>query len=320
MTPPPPPGPRSSPRVRARGLPQSLGAGLARMALILTLSLIPAAAWAETRALTDTAACDARVEGLGAPRAPGSGPDTVRICRAGYDLGFDPEALVPVWVVEVLTPESFGAETRGDRRFRPDPDLARACLPFARDQDYVRARLRDLALDRGHLAPAADQSANAARMDQSFLLSNVAPQVGPGFNRAIWKDLETRIRTWAQAHHPLVVISGVVTRGSTLRIGARHTAKGCPAPADAALGVLVPTAFYKVILSGGPKDPRAIAYLMPNEDLSGQTIDAFAVPVEAIARATGLEFFPDLAPGARARLMRDLTRPDGGLGAPATGG
>lgn len=38
-------------------------------------------------------------------------------------------------------------------------------------------------VDRGHMVPAADAKMSQRAMDETFLLSNVAPQVGDGFNR-----------------------------------------------------------------------------------------------------------------------------------------
>jgi endonuclease G len=38
-------------------------------------------------------------------------------------------------------------------------------------------------IDRGHMVPAADAKISQRAMDETFLLSNVAPQVGDGFNR-----------------------------------------------------------------------------------------------------------------------------------------
>jgi endonuclease G len=37
--------------------------------------------------------------------------------------------------------------------------------------------------DRGHMVPAADAKISQGAMDETFFLSNVAPQVGDGFNR-----------------------------------------------------------------------------------------------------------------------------------------
>lgn len=37
--------------------------------------------------------------------------------------------------------------------------------------------------DRGHMVPAADAKISQDAMDETFFLSNIAPQVGDGFNR-----------------------------------------------------------------------------------------------------------------------------------------
>lgn len=38
-------------------------------------------------------------------------------------------------------------------------------------------------VDRGHMVPAADAKSSQQAMDETFILTNVAPQVGEGFNR-----------------------------------------------------------------------------------------------------------------------------------------
>jgi DNA/RNA endonuclease G (NUC1) len=45
-------------------------------------------------------------------------------------------------------------------------------------KDYIRS-----GFDRGHQAPAADATFTQEAMDETFLLTNMAPQVGIGFNR-----------------------------------------------------------------------------------------------------------------------------------------
>jgi endonuclease G len=60
---------------------------------------------------------------------------------------------------------------------------------FKEDTDIptlFRALLKDYSgsgYDRGHQAPAADATFTQEAMDQTFLLTNMAPQVGIGFNR-----------------------------------------------------------------------------------------------------------------------------------------
>jgi endonuclease G len=49
--------------------------------------------------------------------------------------------------------------------------------------------------DRGHLAPAGDMKWSSTAMSESFYMSNMSPQK-PGFNRGIWKKLESRKLPW----------------------------------------------------------------------------------------------------------------------------
>lgn len=56
-----------------------------------------------------------------------------------------------------------------------------------------RARLSDYrgsGYDRGHMAAAADMKHSQQAMDSTFLLSNMCPQVGAGFNRDYWARFE----------------------------------------------------------------------------------------------------------------------------------
>lgn len=49
-----------------------------------------------------------------------------------------------------------------------------------------RARLNDYfksGFDRGHMVAAADVKNSQVSMDETFYLTNIAPQVGEGFNR-----------------------------------------------------------------------------------------------------------------------------------------
>ena len=51
--------------------------------------------------------------------------------------------------------------------------------------------------DRGHCAPAADFKGHPEALAASFVLSNVAPQVGPGMNRDYWARFERFVKTLA---------------------------------------------------------------------------------------------------------------------------
>jgi len=71
----------------------------------------------------------------------------------------------------------------------------------AKLQDYFRS-----GYDRGHMVPAADAKLSQDAMDETFLLSNIAPQVGVGFNRHCQSRGElaartTKLTTYAQIGH-----------------------------------------------------------------------------------------------------------------------
>ena len=56
---------------------------------------------------------------------------------------------------------------------------------------------RGSGFDRGHLISSADHLENALINSETFLLSNMSPQK-PGFNRGVWKNLESAVRRLSQ--------------------------------------------------------------------------------------------------------------------------
>lgn len=93
--------------------------------------------------------------------------------RESYVLCYDPRTRCALWVVEQLRPERLRGD--GDRRscdFREDESV----------HAYHRATNADFrgsGFDRGHLAAAANHRWSQKAMDDTFYLSNVAPQVAP---------------------------------------------------------------------------------------------------------------------------------------------
>lgn len=62
--------------------------------------------------------------------------------------------------------------------------------------------------DRGHLAAAGNHKAHQKHCEQTFLLSNMAPQVGRGFNRDSWNRLERHVRKLTKTHTNVYVCTG----------------------------------------------------------------------------------------------------------------
>lgn len=199
--------------------------------------------------------------------APSNEP--VLLCRLGYALSHDAELKIPDWVAYHLTKEKVaGAHPRVDR-FRPDPDLD----PGSRstNSDY-----KGSGYDRGHMAPAGAMKWDVRAMSESFLLSNMAPQVGAGFNRGIWKSLETKIRKWTSERGELFIVTGpVFEEGTQETIGENRVA--------------VPSHFYKVIFD--PLRVEVIAFVLRNKKLKTSDLTKFITSVDEVESLTGLYFF-----------------------------
>lgn len=195
--------------------------------------------------------------------------DTV-IDRCGYALGYSEQHEQPLWVSYKLTREevrSKKAKRSGD--FRADKAVV---TKSADPSDY-----KGSFFDRGHLAPAADMSFSLQAMSESFYMSNMSPQ-RPEFNRGIWKTLEEKVRLFAEFHGDLYVVSGPVFDYTkpVVTIGKNKVA--------------VPDKYYKVLLDANAAKPKAIGFILPHRD-SPKDISAFAVPIDAVEKASGLDFF-----------------------------
>lgn len=177
---------------------------------------IIAALWLALAASGETAAQDAPQnnpdtcrelwERIGLPEHGDSERDTTIVCHARYVLSHSNADKTPDWVIERLTREqASGKNKRPKIKFKPEefvPAEGRAA-----DKDYAGSKF-----DRGHQAPSEDFNADADWMVESFILSNIVPQVGAGFNQGIWKELEALVRKLAIERGELYVITGPIYR------------------------------------------------------------------------------------------------------------
>ena len=119
----------------------------------------------------------------------------------------------------------------------------------------------------------------------------MAPQVGIGFNRHIWKNLETATRDWARVNDRVIVITGPVYEGEEFEV-----------IGDGEL--FVATHYYKIIYN--PSRKRVLAFLMPNERLSGRKFGEFRVSVDDVEELTGIDFLRRLSARDERRLERGV--------------
>jgi endonuclease G len=232
------------------------------------------------------------------------GPVSDIASRSALISSYDRRTRNPHWVVEHITPASLAVRDgdRGRSTFIEDdavPAKFRALL-----KDYHRS-----GYDRGHQVPAADAKWSQKAMDETFFLSNMCPQVGEGFNRDYWAHFEDFCRRLTVQYPSVRIVTGPLYLPRKDPVDNKWYVKyemiGSPP------SVAVPTHFYKVIFA---EDGRAAgnvaigAFVLPNAPISNdRPITDFEVPVEAVERASGLEFATKLPPQRRRRLCTDTT-------------
>lgn len=188
------------------------------------------------------------------------------LCRDGYAVGYNYDTKNADWVAYHVTAESVNITNKRSNSFKEDTEMP----------DYARSTLADYkgsGYDRGHLAPSATMDFTRESMKQSFLMSNMSPQL-PGFNRVGWRVLEEHVRDLANEYNELYVVTGPIYEGNEGTIGN---------------GVVIPSAFYKVILD--PSFDEAIAFIVPHRDVSSSELANFITTIDEVERQTGLDFF-----------------------------
>jgi len=241
------------------------------------------------------------------------GPIADLLLRKAYVAGYDRVNKHPAWTAEHITSASLGRDPLPPGAPKPDTG-DRKKSSFKEDEDLpemFRARLTDYfrsGFDRGHMVPAADAKASQEAMDQTFLLSNMAPQVGAGFNRHYWAYLEEWCRSLTATFSDVYVFTiplYLPKQDGDGKWRITHEVIGSPPQ------VSVPTHFAKVVLVSTPSSNSEIldqvalgAFVLPNAIIPDDVpLESFVVPVEAVEKASGLTLFSlalKNSPGTRA--------------------
>jgi DNA/RNA endonuclease G (NUC1) len=218
----------------------------------------------------------------GAPYGP-----TEMVYRGAYVLEHSSIDKIPLWVAERVCAEQLENGAVRKDRFRPDPKLPRGRR--AELDDYKRS-----GFDRGHQAPAANQSRDQALKDEAFYLSNMCPQ-SPGLNQQAWRELEELTRKWVKQFGTTWQITGPLFY---------DPAEDDPETADGVLEytaigknrVAVPTHFFKIVVARkGDGDWQAIGFVMENRPYSRPfRFEEYIRPIDWIERRTGLDFLPQM--------------------------
>ncbi|CAI7664648.1 unnamed protein product [Penicillium pancosmium] len=217
---------------------------------------------------------------------------------------YDRRTRNPSWVAEHITPESLVMKNADRKHSTFAEDISIPAIFRAKLADYFRS-----GYDRGHQVPAADAKWSQDAMDGTFLLSNMCPQVGEGFNRDYWAHFEDFGRKLTGRYPSVRIVTGPLYlphRDPDGKWRVNYEVIGTPP------NVAVPTHFYKVIFaedgSNSPTSKVALgAFVLPNARIpNDKSLSDFEVPLEAVERASGLEFASKLDLGRRKRLCQEV--------------
>ncbi|EER24118.1 Nuclease 1, mitochondrial precursor, putative [Coccidioides posadasii C735 delta SOWgp] len=232
---------------------------------------------------------------------PGPIADTIN--SAPLTSAYDRRTRNPSWVAEHITPESLKLNN-ADRKHSVFYEDQRIPAAFrAKLSDYFRS-----GYDRGHQVPAADAKWSQDAMDATFALTNMCPQVGEGFNRDYWAHFEEFCRGLTKKYPSVRIVTG------PLYLPKKDPTDGKWKVTYEVIGnppnVAVPTHFYKVIFAEDGKEGGKVslgAFVMPNARIPNEkSLSDFEVPLEAVERASGLEFTSKLAADRKKRLCQEV--------------
>jgi endonuclease G len=212
------------------------------------------------------------------------------LVQQDYVIGYDADLRDPLWTAERVVSADLGKVERTDC-FRADPRLPAA--DASTPADY-----REPIYDQGHIAAFANHSSSAIAGNNSFIMSNMAPQ-NCQFNRGIWQILEGITRLWAAEHGTVYVVSGSIFDRDTNGQRDADSAAMRMHSTNGQERVAVPSAFFKVITFRRPNGSLATLSIMMPHDTSNPDgpaalayLQAHVTTVAAIERVTGLDLFP----------------------------
>lgn len=190
------------------------------------------------------------------------------IVHEGFELVYDRNARIPEWVAYELTAEEVAGESPRGRHYAIDPNV----IGIQGDNDDYR----NSGWDRGHMAPAGDMKLDELMMKESFYSSNICPQ-NRNLNGGDWRTLEELVRTYAQKYGKVYIVCGPIIGNNIYgRLGPHQ--------------IIIPDAFFKVLLVETDKGYDSIGFIMNNE-AGHRPLTTYLRTVDEVESITGLDFF-----------------------------
>ena len=191
-----------------------------------------------------------------------------------YVVGYSYYFRQAKWTLEIIDPDKTDVERLNN--FRPDYRIPER---FRADKDvYLNS-----GFDRGHLVASANQFETKIQNSETFLLSNMSPQV-PNFNNGIWKDLENAIRI---LDNDKKVFETYVITGPLFYFDQEVVMMGDEND-NIDVTLPIPHAFFKSVLT--ERNTGTInmwSFIIPNEETDAELED-FLVETSKVEKIAGL--------------------------------
>lgn len=228
---------------------------------------------------------------------PASMPKDELVNHEAMTLAYAPEYKQARWVAHIILPDVMQGTVFRTNDFRVDPKVKSGT---AEERDFFIKTLKAdssfaydaFGYDRGHLAPSADFRWSKTALSESYLYSNISPQLAE-FNRGGWGDLEDAIRGYVYSHptSELYVVTGPILK------------PGLPVIERSIHKIPIPEQFFKIVID--PQRQKGIAFLMPNAAINSP-LKTYATSIDKIEALTGFNFFNKL-PAAEQERMESMT-------------
>jgi len=204
-------------------------------------------------------------------------PREIPIKHTHFTLSYNEGNELPSWAAYALTPDMAKASGTIKEKYAEDPLVSTGSSSA---KDY-----KDAGFVMAQLVPADDMMLDLKTAPETYLMSNIVPHK-VGFNKFLWKGLEQLEREWAKEGNTLYITAG-------------------PVLADGPFGsfgenkVAIPSRYYKVIMDLNGE--RAIGFMFRVNTSSG-TLTSYALAVDEIEKATGIDFFINVPDDLEERL------------------
>ena len=200
------------------------------------------------------------------------------LCKKRFVIGYSYETKTPMWAIETLQKKDK-EEALSLEGFRYKRDYALSRKYRATSSDYVYS-----SLDRSPLVPFEDVATDHTASNDTFLMSNIAPQ-NYKLNRHAWVYLERGVRELADVYNEVHVVTGVAflhPKYEKQEYIGNHK-------------VAVPTHYYKAVYAPNtPDGPKMWAWIVPNEAIDYKKMKNYRTSVDQLEKILNIDLFPNL--------------------------